>query len=142
MILYEVLNEVPHALAERTYAVWPDLEALMREHGDPQFTVDAHRAVGDLTERATTSAGSPSPQEGSRLSLLPSMGEAVGVGAVFDDGAVVGGAVRDCGAEAGSVEVSVQPEKDWLEAIAMEVFSSRSVRTWKRSSAPRRSSSL
>src|SRR5581483_5102030 len=32
-ILYEVLNERPDALAERTYAVWPDLEALMREHG-------------------------------------------------------------------------------------------------------------
>ncbi|HET6967230.1 MAG TPA: B12-binding domain-containing radical SAM protein, partial [Ornithinibacter sp.] len=45
MILYEVLNERPDALAERTYAVWPDLEALMREHGVPQFTVDAHRAV-------------------------------------------------------------------------------------------------
>ncbi|GMA85718.1 hypothetical protein GCM10025868_09680 [Angustibacter aerolatus] len=45
MILYEVLNEVPDVLAERTYAVWPDLEALMREHGVPQFTVDAHRPV-------------------------------------------------------------------------------------------------
>ncbi|PKW25802.1 TIGR03960 family B12-binding radical SAM protein [Phycicoccus duodecadis] len=48
MILYEVLNERPDALAERTYAVWPDLEALMREHAVPQFTVDAHRAVGDF----------------------------------------------------------------------------------------------
>ncbi|MFL6100568.1 MAG: TIGR03960 family B12-binding radical SAM protein [Actinomycetales bacterium] len=45
MILYEVLNERPGVLAERTYAVWPDLEALMREHGVPQFTVDAHRPV-------------------------------------------------------------------------------------------------
>src|SRR5262245_7765896 len=44
-ILYEVLNEQPDVLAERTYAVWPDLEALMREHGVPQFTVDAHRPV-------------------------------------------------------------------------------------------------
>ncbi len=48
MILYEVLNERPDALAERTYAVWPDLEKLMREHGVPQFTVDAHRPVGDF----------------------------------------------------------------------------------------------
>jgi radical SAM family uncharacterized protein len=47
-ILYEVLNEQPDVLAERTYAVWPDLEALMREHGVPQFTVDAHRPVGDF----------------------------------------------------------------------------------------------
>jgi radical SAM family uncharacterized protein len=45
-ILYEVLNELDDVLVERTYAVWPDLEALMREHGIPQFTVDAHRPVG------------------------------------------------------------------------------------------------
>jgi len=44
-ILYEVLNEADGVLAERTYSVWPDLEALMREHGVPQFTVDGHRAV-------------------------------------------------------------------------------------------------
>jgi radical SAM family uncharacterized protein len=44
-ILYEILNEQPDVLAERTYAVWPDLERLMREHGVPQFTVDAHRPV-------------------------------------------------------------------------------------------------
>ena len=47
-ILYEVLNEQPDVLAERTYAVWPDLETLMREHGVPQFTVDAHRPVRRL----------------------------------------------------------------------------------------------
>ena len=45
-ILYEVLNERDGVLAERTYTVWPDLEALMREHGVPQFTVDSHRPVG------------------------------------------------------------------------------------------------
>ncbi|MEO3797635.1 TIGR03960 family B12-binding radical SAM protein [Nonomuraea sp. B10E15] len=44
-ILYEILNELPGTLAERTYAVWPDLEALMRAEGIPQFTVDAHRPV-------------------------------------------------------------------------------------------------
>src|SRR3954470_424518 len=44
-ILYEVLNEQPDVLAERTYAVWPDLEALMKANGVPQFTVDAHRPV-------------------------------------------------------------------------------------------------
>jgi radical SAM family uncharacterized protein len=48
MILYEVLNERPDVLAERTYTVWPDLEELMREHGIPQFTVDAHRPVGEF----------------------------------------------------------------------------------------------
>jgi radical SAM family uncharacterized protein len=44
-ILYEVLNEQEGVLAERTYSVWPDLEALMREHQVPQFTVDSHRPV-------------------------------------------------------------------------------------------------
>ena len=44
-ILYEVLNEREDVLAERTYSVWPDMEALMREHGIAQFTVDSHRPV-------------------------------------------------------------------------------------------------
>ncbi len=48
MILYELLNERPDALAERSYAVWPDLAALMREHGVPQLTVDGHRNVRDF----------------------------------------------------------------------------------------------
>ncbi|EAP97005.1 hypothetical protein JNB_20383 [Janibacter sp. HTCC2649] len=48
MILYEVLNERDGVLCERTYAVWPDMEALMRAEGVPQFTVDAHRAIGDF----------------------------------------------------------------------------------------------
>lgn len=47
-ILYEVINGREDALAERTYAVWPDLEALMRAHDIPQFTVDAHRSLGDF----------------------------------------------------------------------------------------------
>jgi radical SAM family uncharacterized protein len=44
-ILYEVLNERDDTLAERTYSVWPDMEAVMRAHRIPQFTVDAHRPV-------------------------------------------------------------------------------------------------
>ena len=44
-ILYEVLNERDWILAERTYAVFPDMERVMREHGIEQFTVDAHRPV-------------------------------------------------------------------------------------------------
>ncbi|SDC71950.1 TIGR03960 family B12-binding radical SAM protein [Nocardioides lianchengensis] len=48
-ILYEVLNERDWIVAERTYSVWPDMEAVLRA-GDaqgpiPQFTVDAHRPV-------------------------------------------------------------------------------------------------
>ena len=44
-ILYEILNERDWILAERTYAVWPDLEERMRASGLPQFTLDAHRPV-------------------------------------------------------------------------------------------------
>jgi radical SAM family uncharacterized protein len=44
-ILYEILNEQPDVLAERTYSVWPDLEALMRAHHVPQFTVESHNPV-------------------------------------------------------------------------------------------------
>ena len=47
-ILYEILNERDWILAERTYSVWPDLAALLREHGVPQFTLDNHRPVGDF----------------------------------------------------------------------------------------------
>ncbi|MBU3688325.1 MAG: B12-binding domain-containing radical SAM protein [Acidimicrobiales bacterium mtb01] len=47
-ILYEILNERPDAVAERTYAPWVDLEALMRERGIPLFSVDTHRAAGDF----------------------------------------------------------------------------------------------
>jgi radical SAM family uncharacterized protein len=45
-ILYEILNEREWILAERTYAVFADMERVMRDHGIPQFTVDAHRPVG------------------------------------------------------------------------------------------------
>jgi radical SAM family uncharacterized protein len=48
MILYEVLNEQPRTLAERTYSVWPDLAAKMRANGVPAFTVDGHRPVKDF----------------------------------------------------------------------------------------------
>ncbi len=44
-ILYEVLNERDWILAERTYTVWPDMAALMRGAGVPQFTLDTHRPV-------------------------------------------------------------------------------------------------
>lgn len=44
-ILYEVLNERDWIMAERSYAVWPDLAALMREHGVGQFTLESHRPV-------------------------------------------------------------------------------------------------
>ncbi|HVF75699.1 MAG TPA: TIGR03960 family B12-binding radical SAM protein [Acidimicrobiales bacterium] len=47
-ILYEILNERPDAVAERSYAPWVDMEALMRARGVPFFSVDTHRAAGDF----------------------------------------------------------------------------------------------
>lgn len=47
-ILYEVLNEQPDVLAERCYAVWPDMEALLREKNIPAFTLDSHRSIRDF----------------------------------------------------------------------------------------------
>ena len=47
-ILYEILNERPDAVAERAYAPWVDLEALLRRDGLPLFSVDTHRAAGDF----------------------------------------------------------------------------------------------
>jgi radical SAM family uncharacterized protein len=41
-ILYEILNERSDAIAERTYAPWTDLEALLRTHDVPLFSVDTH----------------------------------------------------------------------------------------------------
>lgn len=45
-ILYEILNEADGVLAQRSYAVWPDLEQQMRARGIPAFTVDGHRPLG------------------------------------------------------------------------------------------------
>ncbi|MEX2627515.1 MAG: TIGR03960 family B12-binding radical SAM protein [Ilumatobacteraceae bacterium] len=47
-ILYEILNERDDAVAERTYAPWVDLDALMREHGVPLFSVDSHRPADEF----------------------------------------------------------------------------------------------
>lgn len=47
-ILYEIINERPDAVAERSYAPWLDLEALLRERGLPLFSVDSHRPASDF----------------------------------------------------------------------------------------------
>src|SRR5688500_12770392 len=47
-ILYEILNERRDAVAERAYAPWSDLEAIMRERGLPLFSVDTHRGAADF----------------------------------------------------------------------------------------------
>jgi radical SAM family uncharacterized protein len=47
-ILYEILNERPDAVAERAYAPWVDLDAELRAHGLPLFSVDTHRPARDF----------------------------------------------------------------------------------------------
>jgi radical SAM family uncharacterized protein len=47
-ILYELLNERPDAVAERSYAPWIDMERSMRTAGVPLFSVDTHRAAGEF----------------------------------------------------------------------------------------------
>src|SRR4051812_8860646 len=47
-ILYEILNERPDAVAERSYAPWVDLEAELRAHGLPLFSVDTHRPAPEF----------------------------------------------------------------------------------------------
>jgi len=47
-ILYEILNERSDALAERTYAPWVDMEALMRSNRVPLFSVDTHRPATEF----------------------------------------------------------------------------------------------
>ncbi|RJP53270.1 MAG: TIGR03960 family B12-binding radical SAM protein [Anaerolineaceae bacterium] len=40
-ILYDQINQRDDALAERAYAPWLDMEALMREHGIPLYTLES-----------------------------------------------------------------------------------------------------
>jgi radical SAM family uncharacterized protein len=47
-ILYEILNERPDAVAERAYAPWGDLEAVLRRERIPLFSVDTHRPAGEF----------------------------------------------------------------------------------------------
>ena len=45
-ILYEILNERPDAVAERSYAPWVDMETLMRAGSVPLFSVENHHPAG------------------------------------------------------------------------------------------------
>jgi radical SAM family uncharacterized protein len=47
-ILYEIINERPDAVAERSYAPWIDMEQAMRGRGLPLFSVDSHRPASEF----------------------------------------------------------------------------------------------
>ncbi len=44
-ILYDQVNQREDALAERAYAPWLDMEALMREHGIPLYTLESKQPL-------------------------------------------------------------------------------------------------
>jgi radical SAM family uncharacterized protein len=44
-ILYDQVNQRQDALAERAYAPWLDMEALMREHGIPLYTLESKQPL-------------------------------------------------------------------------------------------------
>src|SRR5512138_3440707 len=44
-ILYDQVNQREDALAERAYSPWLDMEALLREHGIPLYTLESKRPL-------------------------------------------------------------------------------------------------
>ena len=47
-ILYDIINRRPDALAERVYAPWTDLEAIMRQRGIPLFSLESQHPLRDF----------------------------------------------------------------------------------------------
>ncbi len=48
LILYDLLNRQPHVLCERVFAPWVDMEAALRHHGIPLFSLESRHPVGDF----------------------------------------------------------------------------------------------
>ena len=47
-ILYELLNSQPDVLAERVFAPWPDMEAVMKTAGIPLFSLESKHQLNDF----------------------------------------------------------------------------------------------
>ena len=47
-ILYDLLNQQPHTLAERCYTPWPDMADSLRKHGAPLFSLENRRGLRDF----------------------------------------------------------------------------------------------
>jgi radical SAM family uncharacterized protein len=47
-ILYKIINDQPNALAERVYAPWVDMEALLRQQNIPLFSLETRRPLKDF----------------------------------------------------------------------------------------------
>ena len=48
MLLYDIVNRQPDMLAERVYAPWVDMEALMRQEGMPLFSLETRHPLRDF----------------------------------------------------------------------------------------------
>lgn len=48
MILYDIYNKQPDMLAERVFAPWVDMEAAMREHHIPLYSLETKHAIKDF----------------------------------------------------------------------------------------------
>src|SRR6516225_3277438 len=131
-ILYEVLNEREGVLAERTYTVWPDLEALMRSHRVPQFTVDAHRPVS-----AFDVLGGSCATEMSYTNLLTVL-DLAGIPLFSSDRSVVHPRVI----AGGHAAFNPEPVADFLDAVVLGdgeeavLAITRLVRSWKEAGQP------
>jgi radical SAM family uncharacterized protein len=47
-ILYDQINARPDALAERVYAPWVDMDAIMRENGIPLYSLESYNPIADF----------------------------------------------------------------------------------------------
>ena len=47
-LLYDILNRQPDVLAERVYSPWPDMEAAMRNHGLPLYSLETKHPIADF----------------------------------------------------------------------------------------------
>lgn len=47
-ILYQILNNQPDVIAERVYAPWVDMEALLRQHDTPLFSLETKHPLRDF----------------------------------------------------------------------------------------------
>ena len=47
-ILYHILNNRPDVLAERAFVPWPDMEAQLRQHDIPLYSLETKHALADF----------------------------------------------------------------------------------------------
>lgn len=131
-ILYEILNEADWILAERSFSIWPDLAALMRREGVPQFSWENHlpvRAFDLLGVSFSTELGYTNLLEALDLAQIPLHSAERGV----DDPVVIVG---------GHAAFNPEPIADFIDAAVLgdgeeaALAISTLVRQWKAAGRP------